>query len=141
MIDVLLSRLDKVQPRGGNKWMACCPAHDDKTPSLAIHEDRNGLILLKCFAGCAVLDVLAAVNMTMGDLFPDGGIGEFKSWQRLEDEWKRKQQKKEIAQHEHAYLILEIARNTRKLGKKLSDEDLRLEREAWEVVRHENNNG
>jgi hypothetical protein len=36
----------------GNGWTARCPAHDDRNPSLSITEDRDGRVLLHCFAGC-----------------------------------------------------------------------------------------
>jgi len=66
----LLSQLDSVKKTGQGKWLARCPAHDDKSPSLAIKEvgDR---ILLHCFAGCGVSEVLNAVGLDMADLFPD----------------------------------------------------------------------
>ena len=38
--------------RNGRGWMACCPAHDDRTPSLSIADGAEGRILLTCFAGC-----------------------------------------------------------------------------------------
>jgi putative DNA primase/helicase len=34
-------------------WMARCPAHDDRTPSLSITDGAEGRILLTCFAGCS----------------------------------------------------------------------------------------
>ena len=43
----------------GDGWMACCPAHDDRTPSLSIHE-VDGKTLFHCFAGCSQDEVLAA---------------------------------------------------------------------------------
>ena len=43
----------------GSKGMACCPAHDDRTPSLGITLGRKA-ILFHCFAGCDRGDVLAA---------------------------------------------------------------------------------
>ena len=71
-IDNLLSRLDKVKRTGNGKWQACCPvpAHDDKSPSLTIRELDDGRILLHCFGGCDVQEVLAAVGMTFDDLYP-----------------------------------------------------------------------
>jgi DNA primase len=33
-------------------WMACCPAHDDKTPSLSVMDGDDVAVVLKCFAGC-----------------------------------------------------------------------------------------
>lgn len=38
--------------RVGNQWMARCPAHDDRNPSLAISEDVTGKVLVHCHAGC-----------------------------------------------------------------------------------------
>ena len=36
LADKLLSRVDGVRSTGQDRWQARCPAHDDKTPSLAI---------------------------------------------------------------------------------------------------------
>ena len=46
--------------RLGASWTARCPAHDDRNPSLSICETADGLLLLKCFAGCEFADVRAA---------------------------------------------------------------------------------
>lgn len=67
-LELLLSRLEKVRGRNGS-YTACCPAHDDKSPSLAIRED-GGKILLHCFGGCEVSTIAAAVGMDMTELFP-----------------------------------------------------------------------
>lgn len=48
--------------RSGKGWMVCCPAHDDRTPSLSIGQGTDGKILVKCFAGCAQERVLAALK-------------------------------------------------------------------------------
>lgn len=65
----LIQRLAKV--RGRNRsWTACCPAHDDKGPSLAVRELPDGRVLVHCFAGCETESVLGAVGMDMTDLFP-----------------------------------------------------------------------
>lgn len=44
---------------GGAKGMCRCPAHDDRSPSLAIGLGKN-TILFHCFAGCSSRAVLAA---------------------------------------------------------------------------------
>ena len=67
-IEILLSRLQKVRGRNGS-WTACCPAHADKNPSLAIREE-GGKVLLHCFGGCTPSDVVGALGMDMTDLFP-----------------------------------------------------------------------
>src|SRR5690606_37511242 len=58
------------KPAGAGEWKACCPAHDDRTPSLSISEGENGKVLLHCFAGCDVADVVAAMGLATSDLFP-----------------------------------------------------------------------
>ena len=68
-VEVILSRLQKVKGKNGS-WTACCPAHNDKGPSLAIREADDGRVLLHCFAGCEVNSVVTALGMDMTDLFP-----------------------------------------------------------------------
>src|SRR5688500_1521452 len=48
---------------GKGGWKAPCPAHDDHKPSLSITEAEPGKILVHCFAGCAQLDVIAALRL------------------------------------------------------------------------------
>jgi len=55
----------------GTKGMACCPAHDDRTPSLGVSLGRRA-ILFHCFAGCdqqSVLSALACEGFEAGALF------------------------------------------------------------------------
>ena len=68
--DVLLSLLDKVRSRGPGQWSARCPAHDDDGPSLSIKETPDGVVLVRCFAGCSVDEVVGAVGLDLADLFP-----------------------------------------------------------------------
>ena len=75
--DRLLQQLAGVRSTGKGMWIAQCPAHGDKHPSLAIRELDNGRVLLHCFVGCSAGEVLAALGMTLSDLFPprtDGSI-------------------------------------------------------------------
>jgi len=66
----LLQHLDKVKRTGPCTWSARCSAHDDKGPSLTITEKDDGRVLVHCFAGCDVNDVLGAVGLTFADLYP-----------------------------------------------------------------------
>lgn len=68
-VEVFISRLDKVKGRNGS-WTACCPSHKDKSPSLSIREGQDGRVLVHCFAGCSVHDVVGSVGMSVNDLFP-----------------------------------------------------------------------
>src|SRR5262245_6746054 len=47
--------------RAGAGWLACCPSHDDKNPSLSIRE-VNGKVLVHCHAGCPQHSVIAALR-------------------------------------------------------------------------------
>jgi hypothetical protein len=62
---------DKFNARraGRGRFMARCPAHDDSSPSLSIREGRNGRVLVRCFAGCALDTVLDAAGLRMANLF------------------------------------------------------------------------
>lgn len=46
----------------GNQGVACCPAHDDRTPSLSLADGADGRLLLHCHAGCAFTDIQAALR-------------------------------------------------------------------------------
>jgi hypothetical protein len=76
-LEILLSRLEKVKGRNGN-FTACCPAHSDRNPSMAIRE-QDGKVILHCFAGCEVAAIVAAVGMDMTDLFPPRQVDYAKS--------------------------------------------------------------
>ena len=50
----------------GGTWMARCPAHDDRTPSLAIRDADDGKVLVYCHAGCdqaRVIDALRSLGL------------------------------------------------------------------------------
>lgn len=68
--DALLSRLDGVRRTGPDRWVARCPAHDDKRASLGVRELDDGRVLLHCFSGCGVEDVVGAAGLALADLFP-----------------------------------------------------------------------
>ena len=67
----LLSRLAKVRKMGADRWMACCPAHEDRSPSLSIRELSDGRILLHCWTGCSAESILDSIGLTFDDLFPE----------------------------------------------------------------------
>ena len=48
--------------RAGSSWMARCPAHDDRAPSLSIAESSDGKVLVRCHAGCSQQDVVDALR-------------------------------------------------------------------------------
>jgi len=68
-IDRLLSRLEKVRKAGAG-YTARCPAHQDRTASLSVGVGADGKVLVKCFAGCSIGNVLVEIGMAVADLFP-----------------------------------------------------------------------
>ncbi|MBN8957383.1 MAG: toprim domain-containing protein [Rhizobiales bacterium] len=48
--------------RAGATWMARCPVHEDRSPSLSISAGENGKVLVRCHAGCDQRDVIAALR-------------------------------------------------------------------------------
>ena len=52
--------LENWKKGGEYKWIACCPAHDDKNPSLSIKQETDK-VLVHCFAGCSQAAVISAL--------------------------------------------------------------------------------
>jgi hypothetical protein len=69
-VHTLLGKLDGVSARGGGRWIAKCPAHANRRPSLSVRELSDERVLLHCFGGCAVDEILDAVGLNFSDLFP-----------------------------------------------------------------------
>jgi hypothetical protein len=71
IVDHLRARGKKVrETRSGQQAMAQCPAHDDHDPSLTIYR-RPGRAKVICWPGCDDRDVLAALGLSVGDLYDD----------------------------------------------------------------------
>lgn len=68
--DALISRLEGVRRRGPGAWVARCPAHEDRSPSLTIAEVPDGRVLVHCFAGCSFEEIIGAVGVELSELFP-----------------------------------------------------------------------
>ena len=60
-IDRVLEALDAVK-QTPNGWSALCPAHGDQHNSLSVAQGKDGRVLLKCFAGCKITEVTAAMG-------------------------------------------------------------------------------
>lgn len=117
MIDELLDRLDKVRPTGKDRWMACCPVHGDKNPSMSVAE-KDGRVLCHCFScGANGLEVIKALGLAPSVLFEkplgDGYIP------------KRVYEEAEIDR-----LVILGAEQMRAQGKRLTYKDFKRERLA-----------
>ena len=71
MIADILPKLEKVKAgKAQGQWLACCPAHQDQDPSLAIKELQDGRVLLHCWSGCDTKDIVGAIGLDLRCLYP-----------------------------------------------------------------------
>ncbi len=123
-VEALLHRLDKVRTSGNGKWMACCPAHQDRNPSLGIKLLDDGKILINCLSGCSPGDVMAAIGLSLKDLFPDGPISHHSNGMPA---WKIKKYQEAL---EHEQRVWGLSRADIAKGKLLSPEDMKRAKKA-----------
>jgi len=76
IVDALRSH-DRAPRQSGAGWSARCPAHADRDPSLSLRQGAQGA-LMYCQAGCQTTDVMAAIGLTMADLFDDRKGAEYR---------------------------------------------------------------
>lgn len=63
-VELVLSRLLKVR-RSQRGWVACCPAHDDRAPSLSLRLADSGRLLVCCFSGCSARAITEAIGLPL----------------------------------------------------------------------------
>ena len=63
---VLAALAERTGPphRSGGGYAARCPAHEDSTASLSIRETSDGVVLVKCFAGCSTEAVVPTASVS-----------------------------------------------------------------------------
>lgn len=96
MIDELLDKLEKVRQTGEGQYVACCPVHGDRNPSMGIREvigdDGYRKVLVHCFAcHASAQEVTGALGLPMSVLFEKpldrGGVGTSSSTGRGGSVW------------------------------------------------------
>lgn len=70
VLQILQERGCSPKRSGNRQWVAQCPAHADRQPSLSLGEGEDGRALLHCHAGCSVESVVLALGLRPSDLFP-----------------------------------------------------------------------
>jgi putative DNA primase/helicase len=84
--------------KSGRSWVACCPAHEDRTPSLSLRDSTNGRVLVHCHAGYAQTAV----------------IGELKNLGLWPESEKRAERRRIIAEYnytdEHGEVLYQVVR-------------------------------
>ena len=71
-------------------WVAQCPAHDDRNPSMSLGTGKDGRALIHCHAGCSIVDILNALELPTGAIFADwdpyktssGTITSLRAWRQ-----------------------------------------------------------
>lgn len=117
--------------RTGSGWVARCPGHGDKTPSLSIREAEDGKVLIKCHAGCCPEQVLGSIGLELKDLFPESNLTP-----KQKHEYRRNKSRTEIEaalSHELNVLIQVVGQRVadRKLEK---DTTFRKQRPEWKPM-------
>jgi len=51
----------KARPAGSRGWITCCPAHDDRSPSLSVSWGDSAVLIFHCHAGCTQERVIRAL--------------------------------------------------------------------------------
>jgi hypothetical protein len=94
-VDLLLSRLAGARKTRSNCWVARCPSHEDRSPSLSVRELADGRVLVHCFAGCDAGAIMAAVGLELDALFPP----------RPSDDGRRPRERNPFSPHDALRLI------------------------------------
>lgn len=68
--EVLFKRLHGLVNRGGDQWMARCPAHADTKASLSVKRNPDGTSVIYCHAECSFEAIIAAVPLDLSDPYP-----------------------------------------------------------------------
>ena len=113
----IVERLEYCRSSGDREWIARCPAHDDRSPSLSVRDVGDDRTLIHCHAGCAALAVLDALGLDWGALYPPQDRHRYKS---------TKQQRERSLDE----LVVEIAIADMNAGRELSALDRERAREA-----------
>lgn len=122
--DLFLPKLSKVKAlspgRWKARWVACCPAHDDKNPSLYIAENPDSRLLIHCHShGCPVPNIVEAVGLDLKDLYP------------AQDNYRSFYPKPRTQGPTYDEFILDVARGMRDRGERLTKAELMKEQEAF----------
>lgn len=127
-IEKILSRLDGVIKTNG-QYMANCPAHSDKDPSLAIKESENK-ILIHCFAGCSALEVLEAIGLSVTDLYTDTPTHHKK--RPIKSSYRIRPPVEKITPDSYYNTVIAIAKSDVYRGTQLNPVDLQTTQEAMD---------
>ncbi len=78
----ILARFSKVYKSGEGEYQCLCPSHNDRTASLGLKFKEDKMIL-NCFAGCSMEDIIGAVGLSWADVMPNNVDTEYKPEKRF----------------------------------------------------------
>ena len=116
-IDLVLSKLNKVK-RFGNRYSACCPVHDDNSPSMSIREAEDRILIYCHACGANGLAVVQALGISVSAIFDKPVFKEHGQHKLLND-------KRELDE-----CIIAIAHEAIKRGERIGHKDYRAIKEA-----------
>ena len=131
-LEQLLPRLERVKQTGADQYIACCPAHEDRSPSLSIKrvDDR---VLIHCFAGCCASDVLAAVGLSLADLY-DRPLGHYRSPVHKAQRRRNDQALEFLKALKHEIIVTALAADRTLAGYRLTDEEHERVHQAHQAI-------
>lgn len=96
----------------GTGWVAQCPAHDDRNPSLSVGRGKDGRVLLHCHAGCSPRDILDGIGLDPQAMFMDydpsrvssGNIIHVRAWNRRQESPRPPKPTRRVKTHHWDYL-------------------------------------
>lgn len=81
-----LARLCEDPHVDGDGWRARCPNHAGKSDTSFSITPKDDRVLLNCFGGCATIDIVHAIGLTMADLFVKKAA-QTNGYERIVDEY------------------------------------------------------
>ena len=123
-VEKVLANAELVTQTKPGQWRCKCPSHQDdksKSKSLSVSETEIGSVLIHCFAGCDVDEVVTAWGLTLTDLFPKD---EYIQKAKYSNKPRGKDPRKLIEGVQFVATIVELGASKLLQGEKLDDDDL-----------------
>lgn len=77
-IHEILSHFENVKKSGDNQYQCKCPSHEDRSNSMGVSLSDDGQkIIMNCFAGCTLTNILQSSGLTWDDIMPNKRVDNF----------------------------------------------------------------
>jgi hypothetical protein len=122
----IVNNLKKARRVKTDSYTACCPAHDDNSPSLSIDLKNGDQILFHCHSGCTQYEVMMALESM--------GLWQPKKKERYFSRNTRRHSKDEL---EYYCYFIAIYQADKKAGRSVSAKDETIYQDALIILRSE----